>query len=284
MRKKIVLFDLDGTLVKTGGSGAKALNKAIEYMGGINNVCDFFNLQGCTDKDNLTTAFYTAFKRKPNKTEYEKLKKLYLKFLPGEVENSVKNKKYEKIKGIEKFLKSLKEINDVMIGFATGNLKEGAFIKLKPSDLLPYFEFGGFGDLHSQRHNMLLEAVRQAELKLKSKIEPGDVYVIGDTEKDISAAKICGYHNAIVLDGFGDIKEIRRNWPELLEDNYLDIDIWLMWLGLKKDPKGVKRGAYICPDTPIEHAHYGKTGMGDFLSNKDFKSIEEIIKKAKNKK
>ena len=51
--KKIILFDIDGTLIRAGGAGTKALNKAIENLFGVKNVCDTFSLQGCTDKTNL---------------------------------------------------------------------------------------------------------------------------------------------------------------------------------------------------------------------------------------
>ena len=52
-----------------------------------------------------------------------------------------------------------------------------------------------------------------------------------------------------------------KNAPELMADDFSDLTPWLIWLGLKKDPKGVRRGTYVCPDTPIEHAHFGMTGM-----------------------
>lgn len=262
--RKIVLFDIDGTVLKTGGAGIRALNKAIEEMGGIKDVCNFFELQGSTDRVNFENAFKCAFKRMPTKKEFETIKKLYIKYLPYEVELSVRNGKYLKIKGIEKFLKVLSNNKDVLIGLGTGNLKEGAYIKLRPSNLSHYFIFGGFGEKYSKREDMLRKAVYSASKIVKKKINPNNVYVIGDTEKDIIAAKNLGYHSAAVLDGFGDKRKIYLSGPELIEKDFSNIDVWLIWLGLKKDPKGVKHGTYICPDTPIEHAYYGMTGMGSF--------------------
>lgn len=284
MKSKVVLFDIDGTLVKAGGSGLLALNRAIVAMGGRENICDSFELQGSTDNVNFTNAFLAAFGRKPKKEEFEKLKRYYLKFLPEEVERAVKEKRYKKIKGIDEFLKELLKYKNVLIGLGTGNLKEGAFLKLKPSGFSHIFSFGGFGDDSFKREKVLKKAVERAEKILGEKLKPSQVYVIGDTEKDIEAAKACGYHIGIVLDGFGNEEKIKKNAPEILEKDFSFLDVWLIWLGLKEDPKGIKRGSYICPDTPIEHAYYGMTGVGNFLSEKDFKAIEKIIKNAKGKK
>lgn len=278
--KKIILFDIDGTLINAGGAGMRALNKAVSDMGGIDNVCNYFELQGSTDKVNFENAFYCAFKRKPNSKEYKKLMELYIKHLPEEVRYSVENGKYFKIKGVERFLKLLSKNKDVVVGLGTGNLEKGAYIKLEPSGLSHYFLFGGFGERHTKREDMLEMAVKNAEKIIKEKVNQGNVYVIGDTEKDITAAKNLGYHSACVLDGFGDKKKIFQSGPELIEKDFSNITVWLIWLGLRRDPKGIKRGSYICPDTPIEHAYYGMTGVGSWT---DLKEMVSIFRKKKVK-
>ncbi len=276
--KKIVLFDVDGTLVNAGGAGKRALNKAIMEMGGVKDVCNFFELQGETDRVNFQNAFYFAFKKKMSVKDYEKIKKLYLKYLGEEVEYSVKKRLYHKIKGVDKLLDILSRNKDILIGLGTGNLQEGAYIKLTPSGLSKYFLFGGFGEKYEKRSDMLKSAVKSAEKICGEKIKPYQVYVIGDTEKDVIGAKTLGYHSACVLDGFGDKIKIHRSSPELIEKDFSNIDVWLIWLGIKKDPKGIKRGTYICPDTPIEHAYYGMTGLGSWTQ------IEGMIKYFREKK
>lgn len=278
---KVILFDIDGTLIKAGGAGTRALNAAIAEMGGPVDICKYFELQGMTDRVNFENAFFYAFKRKPNENEFKKLSRLYIKNLPREVERSIKDGKYTKIKGIDRFLKSLSSIDNVAVGLATGNLKEGAFIKLKPSGLSHYFIFGGFGD-DRKREDMLLKAVNNASSMLGVDIKPNQVYVIGDTDKDIVAAKSCGFHSACVLDGFGDYASIIRSGPEFIEKDFSNVKVWLVWLGIEKDPKGVKRGSYICPDTPIEHAYFGMTGKGLFLDDEEFERSIRIIKDKKN--
>ncbi len=282
--KKVILFDVDGTLVKAGGCGLKALNRAILSMSGVDDICSQFELQGSTDRDNFNNAFKAAFGRKPSKKEFTKLKEKYLEVLPEEVDKAVEDGRYENIKGVENFLKYLSNCSDVFLALATGNFEEGAHLKLVPSGISHYFSIGGFGGDYERREDMLMSAVKNVEKFIGEKIQPPQVYVIGDTEKDVQAAKAHGYHSGIVMDGFGHPERLRSNAPEIIVDNFSDILPWLMWLGLKKDPKGVSRGSYICPDTPIEHAYYGMTGVGSFLSKKDFNEMEKMIKKAKHRK
>ncbi|MCG2726500.1 MAG: HAD hydrolase-like protein [Elusimicrobia bacterium] len=258
---KIILFDIDGTLIKAGGAGTKALNKAIEKLFGAKNICDTFSLQGCTDKTNFETAFIKACSRKPSKKDIDNITAEYLKLLPSEVAKSVKEGIYKKIKGINRFLLFLSKQKDVFIGLGTGNIKDGALLKLKPSGLLKFFTFGGYGCDSHIRSRVLIKAVKRAEKIIGRKFESKDIYIIGDTHKDIIAAKEAGYHSGIVFDGFGDKNLIMKNAPELMADDFSNLTPWLIWLGLKKDPKGIRRGTYVCPDTPIEHAHFGMTGM-----------------------
>ncbi|MEI7528126.1 MAG: HAD hydrolase-like protein [Elusimicrobiota bacterium] len=274
---KIILFDIDGTLVNAGGAGARALNHAVEAMTGHPEACQSFQLQGATDKANFENAFKAGAGRKPSEKELAELTRRYVARLPAEVLASVKARKYMKVKGVEKFLGKLAGRRNVMVGLGTGNLKEGAFIKLEPSGLLKHFAFGGYGCDSHHRSLVLEKAVERASKIAGTEIKKGEVYVIGDTHRDVEAAKEAGYHSGAVLDGFGDEREIMRSNPELIARNFSDMSPWFIWLGLEKDPKGVRRGTYICPDSPIEHAHYGRTGA-------DLKDIDDRMKQLRNAK
>ncbi|MGC9070505.1 MAG: HAD family hydrolase [Elusimicrobiales bacterium] len=278
---RIILFDIDGTLIKAGGAGMRALNAAIVDMGGKSDVCRYFELQGETDRVNFENAFFYAFGRKPSKKEFKKISSLYIKHLPGEIERSLKEGKYIKIKGVDSFLTVLSKKENIFIGLATGNLREGAYIKLGPSNLSCYFLFGGFGGQDVKREKMLLKAVKSASKITNCDIKPHQVYVIGDTEKDIIAAKNCGFHSACVLDGFGSYEKIIKAGPELIENDFSNLKVWLMWLGIERDPKGVKRGTYIFPDTPIEHAYCKTTATGIFIDEKDFEKAIDVIREKK---
>jgi len=268
---KVVLFDIDGTLIKAGGAGASALNKAIFELTGAKDVCARFSLQGSTDKSNFETAYKMGCGRRPTAAEARRVEALYLKILPAEVAAAVKGKKYSKVKGVEQFLKNLAGNKEILIGLGTGNLKGGACLKLEPSGLAKYFSFGGYGCDSRHRSDMLRCAVKRAEKTAKIKIQPNAVFVIGDTHMDVLAAKEAGYHSGAILDGFGDAREIQKSGPEMLAKDFTDLNPWLIWLGVRRDPKGVRRDTYICPDSPIEHAQYGRTGI-------DLNDIEDGVK------
>ena len=262
--KKLVLFDLDGTLVNAGGAGRTSLRKAIKELYGVEPEFDHSLISGRTDLDNFSIV-YSLIKKgeKPTAAEMKKMKAKYLEILPTEVHAVVRCKKYDLIPGVEKFLKMLAKDKDVILGLGTGNLEEGAKIKLEPSKLASYFTVGGYGEDGQTREEMLQAAVKRAEKKFKTKLEPDQVYVIGDTHRDICAAKNCGFHSAVLTNGFGDAQKIQRAAAELETKDFNDLTTFCVWLGLKTDPKGVKRGSYIMPASAIEHVFFSRTGIDE---------------------
>lgn len=257
---KIILFDLDGTLIASGGAGRIALNKALKKLYGKSNICNIGFLAGSTDKDNFARAYTKATGRKPFAKDIFNIKNLYLKFLPDEIKKAVSKGTYYNIRGIKKLLIKLSEFKNVLIGLGTGNIKDGAHIKLKPSGLSKYFDFGGFGCDSHRRSLVLKKAVLRAEKITKTKIKPSSVYIIGDTVKDVEAAKKCEYHSAVVTCGYGDKKDLIKSGAEFIAEDFDNLNVWLVWFGLKKDPKGVVRRFFMFPDTPIEHVNVCYTG------------------------
>lgn len=262
--KKLVLFDLDGTLVNAGGAGRTSLRKAIKELYGVEPEFDHSLISGRTDLDNFSIVYSLIKKgKKPTAAEMKKMKAKYLEILPTEVHAVIRCKKYDLIPGVEKFLKMLAKDKDVILGLGTGNLEEGAKIKLEPSKLASYFTVGGYGEDGQTREEMLQAAVKRAEKKFKTKLEPDQVYVIGDTHRDICAAKNCGFHSAVLTNGFGDAQKIQRAAAELETKDFNDLTTFCVWLGLKTDPKGVKRGSYIMPASAIEHVFFSRTGIDE---------------------
>ena len=276
--KKLVLFDLDGTLVNAGGCGRRALEKAIETLYGNKQNIDINEIAGRTDLDNFSLLYSMTHKGKtPTAAELKKIKAKYLEFLPAEVHASVRCKKYDLIPGIEKFLKLLAKEDSVILGLGTGNLEEGAKMKLEPSKLGNYFSVGGYGEDGHSRMEMLQAAVKRAEKKFKTKIAPENVYVIGDTHRDVLAAKECGFHSAVLTSGFGDAKKIQRAAAELETKDFKDVTTFCVWMNLKTDPKGIKRGSYIMPASAIEHVFFSRTGIDeDRLKMLRIKKYEDL--------
>lgn len=277
--KKLVLFDLDGTLVDAGGCGQRALTRAIEELYHVTPKFDHALISGRTDLDNFTIVYGLIKKgKKPSATELKKIKGSYLKFLAQEVRNSVKAKKYKLVPGVKKFLEFLAKNKDIILGLGTGNLEEGAKLKLEPCGLFSYFTVGGYGEDGHTREEMLQAALKRAEKKYKTKILPENVFVIGDTHRDIVAAKNCGFHNAVLTTGFGEAQKIQRAAAELEAKDYTkDFALFCVWLCVKADPKGVKRGSYIMPATAIEHVFFSRTGIDeDRLKMLRIKKYEDL--------
>lgn len=276
--KKLVLFDLDGTLVDAGGCGRRALVKAIETLYGKKPEFEHALISGRTDLDNFSIVYGLVKNgKKPSPAEMKKMKAKYLEILPQEVHASVRCKKYDLVPGVEKFLNMLSKDPDLVLGLGTGNLKEGAQLKLAPSKLEKYFSVGGFGEDGHTREEMLQAAVKRAEKQYKTKFSPDQVFVIGDTHRDILAAKNCGFHSAVLTNGFGDPQKIQRAAAELEIKDFKDIAMLSVWLRLKEDPKGVKRGSYIMPASAIEHVFFSRTGIDeDRLKMLRIKKYEDL--------
>ncbi len=261
--KKLVLFDLDGTLVFAGGAGRTALTKAVKKLYGKELAFEHGLISGRTDTDNFSIVYEMATGKKATKSEIKKFHDIYLALLPDEVKNATKKKAYKLVCGVKKLLEKLSKEKDVVLGLGTGNIEQGARIKLAPSGLLAYFACGGYGEDGNSRENMLKAAVKRAEKKYKTKFTPDQVYVVGDTHRDVLAAKNCGFHSAAVLSGLGDAHLLQRAAAELEIKNFNDITTFYVWLGLQTDPKGVKRGIYISPASAIEHVFFSRTGIDE---------------------
>ncbi|MBI4347341.1 MAG: HAD family hydrolase [Elusimicrobia bacterium] len=227
---KAVLFDLDGTLVRAGGAGRRALNRAVEHLHGAKEVCSEFSLAGRTDLDNFRLALRAALGRSPTPAETEAVEAAYLRRLPREVKDAVDSGRYELVPGIGRLLRELKRLPGVLLGLGTGNVKPGARLKLRPSGLLDHFTFGGFGCDGYTRVSVLRTAVRRASAATGRRIPPDAVYVIGDTDKDVKAGKAAGYHTGVVTAGFGELDKIRKAGPELIAPDFRNLRTWLRWI------------------------------------------------------
>lgn len=230
---KLLLFDLDGTLVRVGGAGRKALNRAVAVLYGARIDCGANNLAGKTDLRNFAEAVRSATGRRPGRAELKRVHREYLRLLPRYVRAALRERRYELTPGIRRLLARLKREKDVLLALGTGNMEEGARIKLEPSGLSPYFAFGGFGSDAYHRPALLRAAYRRALRRVRGvRIRPGDVYVIGDTPLDVAAGRKAGFKTIAVGTGFAEWEALKRSRPDHLARDFRDVRRWLSWLGL----------------------------------------------------
>lgn len=237
---KIVLFDLDGTLVRAGGAGRKALNGAVRGVFGVKkDCCGERDLAGKTDLRNFEEAIRAALGRRPTRAEVDRVHEEYIRLLPHYVRAALRTKRYELTPGIRRLLRVLAGRKDeVALGLGTGNMERGARIKLEPSGLNGYFSFGGYGSDAYHRHLLLKKAVSRARRRLRLRaVDPQDVFVVGDTPFDVAAGRKAGYRTIAVGTGFSTWGELVRSRPEHLTRDFCNIKEWHLWLSLTPKPR-----------------------------------------------
>lgn len=240
----VVLFDVDGTLVRTGGSGRRALDFAFEAVWGLKSASRGVDFSGKPDLRNFTEVYEKHFRRRPTPRELGKAMAAYLRRLPAEVRSSVRAGKYRVIEGAARLLSELAKRPHIRVGLGTGNLERGARAKLAPSGLNRFFRFGGYGADGFDRADILRAGAR------RSRARKARVVVVGDTPLDIEAGKRAGFKTAAVWSGFSTAVELRAAAPDHLSRDFRPVERWLGWLaGREPRRAGLRRG-------------YGKAGLG----------------------
>lgn len=236
---KILLFDLDGTLVRAGGAGRKALNQAVQNVFRVAKDCGELGLAGKTDLVNFGEAIANALGRRPTRKDVDRVHEEYIRVLPRFVRMARRAKRYELTAGVARLLKVLAARPDeVALGLGTGNMERGARIKLEPSGLNGYFPWGGYGSDAYHRHLLLKKAVARAKKHHRlRRVDPADVFVIGDTPLDVAAGKKAGYRTVAVGTGFSTWPELRRSRPDFLAKDFRNVEAWLRWLSLKPETR-----------------------------------------------
>lgn len=227
---KLLLFDVDGTLISAGGAGRQALNLAAEKIYGAKDACSELSLAGRTDLYNFGEACRLATGRKPTGAHVGRLRREYLRHLPRFVTRAVEKNTYVVFPGLADLLKRLKRSRRVLLGLGTGNLERGARIKLKPSGFNDYFSFGGFGSDAFDRATLLKIAARRARRRARQPLE--SVYVIGDTPHDVAAGRAAGFKTVAVATGWSSREELAAAKPDHLAGDYRDLSQWLKFFEL----------------------------------------------------
>lgn len=216
---KMLLFDVDLTLVATGGAGIRALNRAIEEVTGVPEAMSRVTPQGKTDpsivrevwdKNSLGLSI-------DMKTVIDDILSRYVTYLQGEVDRS---EGYTVLPGILELLPELDSRSDVRLGLATGNLERGARIKLERGGLNRYFGFGGYGSDAEDRAELVLQAAGRGNGGAAA-VTPGDTFVIGDTPRDIEAGQRAGFRTVGVATGSFSVEVLEASGADLVIEDFV---------------------------------------------------------------
>ena len=210
---KLLLFDVDLTLVNSGGAGRRAMMQAFQQLYGKSNGFENISFAGRTDPAIFRDAVERLGLLWQQETE-DAFKERYLEILKGEIEKPNSKKHIEP--GVQAILPELAQMKNVTLALLTGNWYEGARAKLKHFDLLRFFEFGAFADDSWQRHELPAIAAKRYNEKTSKEISPADVFVIGDTPRDIACAQPFGARTIAVATGLFSHEELQAAGPDYL--------------------------------------------------------------------
>src|SRR5215471_19585240 len=162
-----ILFDIDGTLITTGGAGATSWRLAFDELYGIPADIGEFTDAGMTDPDVGRQTFEAVLGREPERHEFTKLLERRLHYLHQTVQESGD---YRVLPGVEDLLPRLVD-EGYLLGLITGNLEAAAHIKLHRANLNRFFSFGGYGSDSSDRAEVTRIAMRRASLVFGERVD-----------------------------------------------------------------------------------------------------------------
>jgi phosphoglycolate phosphatase-like HAD superfamily hydrolase len=217
----VCLFDIDGTLLASGGAGKAALELAfteifgmplrvqVPYSGRADRAIarDLLRQHGVDDTPE----------------NWRRLEAGYLARLP----DSLNRHNGRVLPGILRLLEHLQQLDNLTLGLLTGNVRAGARVKLGHFGLFDHFAFGGFGDLHFDRDDVAREALAEARAHVGPQLAPERIWVIGDTPLDVRCARAIGAKVVAVATGVHSIEELRASNPELTLADFSDSSSFL---------------------------------------------------------
>jgi phosphoglycolate phosphatase-like HAD superfamily hydrolase len=209
----VLLFDIDGTLVLTGGAGGRAMTRAFEDLFAIPEAFRGMPLPGRTDSWILADAVEAH--GIPRDSPYlGRFQDIYFRHLTRELAHPGPGKAV--MPGIRELLDVLSSRDDVYLALLTGNFEEAARIKLEYFDLWRYFECGAFGDDAPDRNRLLPRALKRIAECGGPDVLPSDSIVIGDTPLDIACAAAGGARSIGVATGSYDVNALKQAGADIV--------------------------------------------------------------------
>ena len=207
----VFLFDIDGTLVDTGGAGREAMSAAVPVEFDLPRKKLTIDTAGRSDRG-ITTDLFRTYGIDDTPEHWQRFHDRYVSLLQEELPRC----KGRLLPGVTDLLAQLAQRDDVALGLLTGNVARSAQVKLAYYGVGHYFSFGGYGDIHSERADIARAALHDAAASVSFEVVPSRVWVIGDTPHDVSCARAIGAHCAAVATGIYSIEQLVPTEPDLL--------------------------------------------------------------------
>ncbi len=229
----VALFDIDGTLVLTGGAGRRALSLAFDDLFGVPDALVDVPLAGRTDAWLLAQAL-TSHQRAPDESTLARFRDRYLVHLAAELQKPARGKQV--MPGVRPLLDVLAARDDVYLALLTGNYRQGARLKLEHFDLWRYFRAGAFGDEAHDRNQLVGEALASVRQAGGPDVSPSEAVVVGDTPLDVACAAAAGARSIAVATGGFDVEVLRRSGADAVFPDLSDLEAVLRALARTSPP------------------------------------------------
>lgn len=212
-----MLFDIDGTLLLTGRAGEHALRAAFQERFGVDDDLSSISFAGSTDGA-IARQMFAAHDIPPTPENIADLFDGYVHHLALELPR----REGRVLPGIVELLEALHGREDCVLGLLTGNLEKGAELKLSHYGVWDFFAFGAFADDHVDRNKLGPVAHSRAVEKHGTTFEGKDVFVIGDTPRDIDCARAAGFVAVAIATGSYGTDELAAHRPDFLFEDLSD--------------------------------------------------------------
>jgi phosphoglycolate phosphatase len=212
----LILFDIDGTLVLTGGAGRRALDRAFEELYGVSRAFASIELPGRTDPLIVRDAL-DAHRVGNDDHDSGRFHEAYVVALVHEIQRDVTGKRV--LPGVVPLLEALASRHDRILALLTGNFESSARVKLEHFGLWRYFGWGAFGDDAPDRNGLVPIALKRAVERGHPPVAPRQVVVIGDTPRDVECAKAGGARSIGVGTGSASAALLRDAGADVVLDD-----------------------------------------------------------------
>jgi phosphoglycolate phosphatase len=224
--KKLLLFDIDGTLLRAENATRLALNETFRNLFSVKQTLDDLSFFAWTDLGLFREAALKLLGRPLNTTEYIAFIEIYTRRLREHLKTCV----FYLMPGIAALLPLLAAREDILLGLETGNIEAAAYLKLKRGSIDTYFTFGGFGSDNEDRAKLILAGIERARSIEHKLIRKEYIYVIGDAPHDIAAGNKLGVKTIAVGTGLVDQEKVLAEKPSVYFKNLTDIQAFLNYI------------------------------------------------------
>ena len=224
--KRLLLFDIDGTLIQSGGAGIFALQRALTERFAIQDDLGDIEIAGMTDSG-IVANILSKHQIPSTPENVAAFLDSYVHFLSLELPERLG----QLLPGVLELLEKLKARPHVVLALLTGNVSRGAKLKLEHYGVWHFFEFGAFADDHHDRNELGPFARARAREKHGHEFAAAQIDVIGDTPRDIACGKAIDARTIAIATGTWSRAELSADDPDFLFDDLANVDEVIRTLG-----------------------------------------------------